>query len=113
MYKYHIYNIQQVTIRGDRAHDILERGLKVKEMELKKKNYSESGIIYNLYIQEISDSEFRNTLIQEKNMILIPVFSEWTSTSILNDPDKESQEEKDVIKKSDHHKYNFVCYFPS
>ena len=34
-------------------------------------------------------------------MILIPVFSEWTSTSILNDPDKESQEEKDVIKKLD------------
>ena len=32
-----------VTIRGDRAHDILERGLKVKEMELKKKNFSESG----------------------------------------------------------------------
>ena len=52
-----------MTIRGDRAHDILERDLKVKEMELKKKNYSESGIIYNVYIQEISDSEFRNTLI--------------------------------------------------
>jgi len=39
-----------VTIRGDRAHDILERGLKVKEMELKKKNFSESGIIYIMYI---------------------------------------------------------------
>ena len=30
-------------MRGDRAHDVLERGLKVKEMELKKKNFSESG----------------------------------------------------------------------
>jgi hypothetical protein len=26
-----------VTVRGDTAHDILERGLKVKEMELRKK----------------------------------------------------------------------------
>jgi len=32
-----------VTLRGEKAHDILERGLKVKEMELKKKNFSESG----------------------------------------------------------------------
>ena len=39
-----------MTIRGDRAHDILERGLKVKEMELKKKNFSESGIIYIMYM---------------------------------------------------------------
>ncbi|CAD8162087.1 unnamed protein product [Paramecium octaurelia] len=31
------------TIRGDQARDILVRGLRVKEMELKKRNFSESG----------------------------------------------------------------------
>lgn len=32
-----------VTIRGPKAEEILERGLKVKEYELKKKNFSETG----------------------------------------------------------------------
>ncbi|EAR93396.1 60S ribosomal protein L11 (macronuclear) [Tetrahymena thermophila SB210] len=32
-----------VTIRGDKARDILTRGLKVKEMELRKKNFSNTG----------------------------------------------------------------------
>jgi large subunit ribosomal protein L11e len=32
-----------VTIRGPKAAEILERGLKVKEFELKDKNFSESG----------------------------------------------------------------------
>ena len=32
-----------VTVRGDRALDILERGLKVKEYELKKRNFSATG----------------------------------------------------------------------
>ncbi|KAI5795190.1 ribosomal protein L5 domain-containing protein [Geopyxis carbonaria] len=32
-----------VTIRGPKAEEILERGLKVKEYELRKKNFSESG----------------------------------------------------------------------
>jgi large subunit ribosomal protein L11e len=32
-----------VTVRGPKALDILERGLKVKEYELKKANFSESG----------------------------------------------------------------------
>lgn len=31
------------TIRGAKAEDILERGLKVKEFELRKKNFSNSG----------------------------------------------------------------------
>jgi len=31
------------TVRGPKAEDILERGLKVKEFELKKKNFSNSG----------------------------------------------------------------------
>ncbi|KAK6538311.1 60S ribosomal protein L11 [Orbilia ellipsospora] len=32
-----------VTVRGPKAEEILERGLKVKEYELKKRNFSESG----------------------------------------------------------------------
>ena len=32
-----------VTVRGAKAEEILERGLKVKEYELKKDNFSESG----------------------------------------------------------------------
>lgn len=32
-----------VTVRGFKATEILERGLKVKEYELKKKNFSDSG----------------------------------------------------------------------
>ncbi len=32
-----------VTIRGPKAEEILERGLKVKEYELKRQNFSETG----------------------------------------------------------------------
>lgn len=32
-----------VTVRGPKAEEILERGLKVKEYELKKSNFSETG----------------------------------------------------------------------
>lgn len=32
-----------VTIRGDRAQEILQRALKVKEFELKRRNFSDSG----------------------------------------------------------------------
>lgn len=32
-----------VTVRGFKANEILERGLKVKEFELKKKNFSNTG----------------------------------------------------------------------
>ena len=32
-----------VTVRGDRAEELLKRGLKVKEYELRKKNFSDEG----------------------------------------------------------------------
>merc|ERR1711907_571051 len=32
-----------VTVRGDKAEELIKRGLKVKEYELRKKNFSESG----------------------------------------------------------------------
>ena len=35
--------VVHVTVRGDKALEILKKGLKVKEFELRKKNFSESG----------------------------------------------------------------------
>ena len=32
-----------VTVRGDKADELLKRGLKVKEYELKKRNFSDEG----------------------------------------------------------------------
>merc|ERR1712021_59101 len=32
-----------VTVRGEKAEEILERGLKVKEYELRKRNFSKNG----------------------------------------------------------------------
>ena len=34
-----------VTVRGDKAEELLKRGLKVKEYELRKKNFSDQGKI--------------------------------------------------------------------
>ena len=61
-----------VTIRGPKAEEILERGLKVKEYELRRKNFSETG---NLVLV------FKNTSIWVPAMTPVLVFSEWTSTS--------------------------------
>ena len=36
------------TVRGKRAEELLKRGLKVKEFELKKKNFSDQGKLYLL-----------------------------------------------------------------
>ena len=36
-----------VTIRGERAAEILRRGLEVKEYELRKRNFSNSGILFS------------------------------------------------------------------
>jgi len=33
-----------VTVRGAKAEEIIERGLKVKEFELEKRNFSETGV---------------------------------------------------------------------
>ena len=52
-----------VTIRGQKAEEMLEKGLKVKEYELKAKNFSNTG--FYSFIQETSDSVSRNTLIWE------------------------------------------------
>ncbi len=36
-----------VTVRGDKADEILERGLKVKDRELRKVNFSDTGNFIN------------------------------------------------------------------
>jgi ribosomal protein L5 len=52
-----------VTIRGDKADEILERGLKVKDRELRKKNFSETGKQW--FSQVASALVSSNTLIWE------------------------------------------------
>merc|ERR1712000_227410 len=38
-----VYSKARYTVRGPKAEEILERGLKVKEYELRRKNFSETG----------------------------------------------------------------------
>ena len=45
---------RRVQVRGDKALEILERGLKVKEYELKRKNFSNTGS-FGFGIQEHID----------------------------------------------------------
>jgi hypothetical protein len=66
-----------VTVRGDKADEILERGLKVKDRELKKKNFSDTGILFD--IKDALDLVFKSTLIWESSMIPSLVSSEWIS----------------------------------
>src|ERR1700733_726855 len=49
------------TVRGPKAHEILERGLKVKEYELKKSNFSDSGN-FGFGIQEHIDLNIKYDL---------------------------------------------------
>lgn len=83
-----------VTVRGDKADEILERGLKCKDRELKKKNFSDTGTI--IAMQVASDSVSKNTLIWESSMIHSPVSSVWTSTSFLRDLEAELDSEEDA-----------------
>ncbi|KAF8757757.1 universal ribosomal protein uL5 family [Rhizoctonia solani] len=62
-----------VTIRGPKAEEILERGLKVKEYELRRRNFSETGN-FGFGIQEHIDLGAR----YDPQL----VFSEWTFTSL-------------------------------
>ena len=36
------------TVRGERAEELLKRGLKVKEYELRQKNFSKNGMLLHL-----------------------------------------------------------------
>ena len=43
-----------VTVRGDKAEELLKRGLKVKEYELRKKNFSDEGMFCSFSLQIIN-----------------------------------------------------------
>ena len=87
-----------VTIRGDKAEEILERGLKVKDRELRKRNFSDTGTPSS--IQATSDSVFRNTSIWVSSMTPSQVSSVWTSTSSSSAPVAESVSEEDAKPQS-------------
>merc|ERR1712006_32548 len=61
-----------VVVRGEKAEEILEKGLKVKEFELRRKNFSDMGN-FGFGIQ--------GTSIWVSNTTLPLAFTEWTSTS--------------------------------
>lgn len=41
-----------VTVRGDKAEELLKRGLKVKEYELRKQNFSDEGKSLSLFLSK-------------------------------------------------------------
>jgi hypothetical protein len=88
-----------VTVRGDKADEILERGLKVKDRELKKKNFSDTGTLS--YSKAVSASAFRSTLIWVLSMTPSPVSSEWTSTSSSSVQEAEWVSEEDAKQRSE------------
>merc|ERR1712090_67678 len=59
------------TVRGPKAEEILERGLKVKEYELRRENFSENGN-FGFGVQEHIDLGISTTLAS--------VSTVWTST---------------------------------
>ena len=88
-----------VTVRGDKADEILERGLKVKDRELRKANFSDTGT--KIIIQDVSVSVFKSTSILVLSMIHSPVFSVWTFTSFLKDQEAELVSEEDANQESE------------
>jgi len=52
-----------ITIRGDKAEEILERGLKVKDRELKKKNFSNTGTFFAIQVASVSASKSTSTWV--------------------------------------------------
>jgi len=83
-----------VTVRGEKAEEILERGLKVKDRELRKRNFSDSGT--SPLSQATSASAFRSISIWVSSMIPSLVFSAWTSTLSSSAPEAESVSAEDA-----------------
>ena len=83
------------TVRGEKAKEILEKGLKVKEYELHKGNFSEMGN-FGFGIQEHIDlgqclcfasfHSYSRFILQVSNTIHRSVSTEWTSTSFSDEP---------------------------
>ena len=51
-----------VTVRGEKAEELLRRGLKVKEYELRKKNFSDEGK-FIVYTFEVSTNFHENSVL--------------------------------------------------
>merc|ERR1711911_139448 len=66
------------TVRGAKAEEILERGLKVREYELRKDNFSNTGNFVSV---------FKNTLILVSNTTPPLAFMAWPSTLSSDDLD--------------------------
>jgi len=60
-----------VTVRGDKAEELLRRGLRVKEFELRKKNFSEGG----KYLSHFSNFQFSFFSTGERvSRVFVPIF---------------------------------------
>ena len=81
-----------VTVRGDKAKEIISKGLAVKEFELKKRNFSANGSFQffpcffhdnpkHFEYQAIGGLVSASTLIWALSTIPTPAFMEWISTS--------------------------------
>lgn len=60
-----------VTVRGEKATEILERGLKVKEFELKKSNFSATGN-FGFGIQEVPGIPVANRILLTRSLLPSP-----------------------------------------
>merc|ERR1712170_317280 len=80
-----------VTVRADKARDLLERGIKVKEYELNDKCFTKNGC-FGFGINEHIDLVL--------DMILILVFMVWIFMLFLKDLVLESINVKDLDLKS-------------
>lgn len=97
-----------VTVRGDKAEELIKRGLKVREFELRKKNFSDEGkqhpffFEYNLIIIQVTlDLALMNISIWVSSMILPLVFMVWTFTLFLQDLEREYKEERPEMPRSE------------
>ena len=86
-----------VTVRGEKAEEILERGLKCKDRELRKRNFSDTGTLCP--IQDVSDSASKNISISAWSMTPSLVFSAWISTLFWRDLEAESLSVEDARAK--------------
>lgn len=110
-----------VTVRGEKAEELIKRGLKVKEYELRKRNFSNTGmsnfyflsvtaprslrhslfffplaILFIYYILQVtSDLVSMNISTSELSTTPPQVFSEWTSPSASRDLATESPRERE------------------
>lgn len=76
-----------VTVRGPKAEEILERGLKVKEYQLKTETFQPPVTLVSV---------LTNTLIWVSNMTHLLVFTVWTFTLLWEEPVLELPEEREL-----------------